>query len=122
MLRFGGASVGLTYTVNVAREIKIGKSVTISFKITVNDNGSSSGAATIAGLTHAAETITGMQWSVGGYADTLTTATGLVCWIASGASVINLGYPTAGGVSSLTETEITNGATISCSLTYQAAA
>lgn len=121
-LAFGGGSTGLTYTSRVGREIKIGKMVHIAFNIVVNDNGSSSGAATISGLTHAAETITSMQWSTGGYGEGLNAAGAVSCTIASGGSSISLTFADTTGAASLTEVEIVNGAQLACSMTYQAAA
>jgi len=120
-LKFGGNSTGLTYTTQVGTYTKTGKNVTLSFNIVVNDNGSSSGAATITGLPFAAETVAGMQWSVGGYAEGLNAAGGLICGITSAGSSISLYYADATGAAGLTEVEIINGATVSCTINYRTA-
>jgi hypothetical protein len=49
-LTFGGAAVGLTYTTQLGKYVKIGGYVWFFINIVVNDNGSSSGSALITGL------------------------------------------------------------------------
>jgi hypothetical protein len=58
-LAFGGASVGITYAVQVGRYVKVGRLVSItSFHVTLTNNGSSSGAATATGLPFATSAAT----------------------------------------------------------------
>ncbi len=49
-LQFGGAKVGITYSVQQGYFTKIGRLVVVSAEITLSSKGSSSGAATIHGL------------------------------------------------------------------------
>jgi hypothetical protein len=51
---FGGASVGITYAVQQASYIKIGKSVFVQFRVVLSNKGSSTGTANIGGLPFAA--------------------------------------------------------------------
>jgi len=49
-LRFGGATTGITYSVQVGTYIKIGRLVYVTMHITLSSKGSATGAASIAGL------------------------------------------------------------------------
>jgi hypothetical protein len=50
VLRFGGASVGITYIAQRGTYTKIGNNVTIQFGMYLNSKGSSTGVATVSGL------------------------------------------------------------------------
>ena len=50
VLRFGGASTGITYTTQAGTYTRIGRTVTIRFEILLSNKGSSSGEADITGL------------------------------------------------------------------------
>jgi hypothetical protein len=56
-VKFGGASTGLTYTTQLGSYIKIGKLITFWINIVINDNGSSTGTATITGLPFTSATV-----------------------------------------------------------------
>ena len=53
VLRFGGASVGILYAVQTGKFTRIGNVVNFTLTITLTDNGTSVGAATISGLPYA---------------------------------------------------------------------
>ena len=60
---FGGASVGITYTTQVGRYVKIGSMVHLMARVVLSSKGSSVGDATITGLPFTASTVTGMVWT-----------------------------------------------------------
>lgn len=62
-LKFGGASVGITYTTQVGRYVKIGNVVHIFGRITTSSKGSSVGDATVSGIPFNPATVTNMIWS-----------------------------------------------------------
>lgn len=58
-LKFGGNSVGMTYTTQAGLYTKIGRQVTVTAKIVLTSKGSSEGAATITGLPFAIKNVDG---------------------------------------------------------------
>lgn len=121
-LVFAGAAVGMTYTSRPGLYTKIGKTVHIQFHIILSAKGSSTGAATITGLPFTSDITTGMQVSAAGYAETLSTAGGLICWISANSTVVNLGYADATGVASLTDANFGNTTEVGVSMSYRATA
>ena len=61
-LQFSGASVGVTYAVQVGRYVRVGDLVHLMGRIELTGDGSSVGDAEISGLPFAAANITGMRW------------------------------------------------------------
>jgi hypothetical protein len=71
VLSFGGASVGITYSVQLGIYTQIGKLVFVNMSLQISSKGSSTGNAAISGLPFGCNTTTnqfqntGMQWSSG---------------------------------------------------------
>lgn len=63
VLAFGGASVGITYTTQVGRYVKISNMVHAMGRIIISSNGTSLGDATISGLPFTSKNDTDMRWA-----------------------------------------------------------
>jgi len=125
-LSFGGASVGLTYFLQLGKYKKIGKQVFCEFLITVNDNGSSTGDANIGGFPFAAslsvidsQVMRPLTWSA--FTGTFVHVSGV---LASSTTQMYLVGATAaaaagpGGDTIIDHTHITNSASVAGSFTY----
>jgi hypothetical protein len=119
------AAVGMTYAAQEGSYEKVGRMVTVQFRITLSSKGSSTGNAYITGLPFAAATAVGLECSAGGIfwsgmTSTLVTMFGLSV---SGATTIEIHGLTAANATSeqLTHAAFANTATIIGSLTYLAA-
>lgn len=60
-IAFGGAAVGLTYTIQSGRATKIGRLVLAEYFVVLSAKGSSVGAATLSGFPHAVNALIGAQ-------------------------------------------------------------
>lgn len=60
VLRFGGASTGITYTTQAGTYTRIGRTVTVRFEILLSSKGSATGEADITGLPFAASNLNSM--------------------------------------------------------------
>lgn len=74
VLKFGGNSVGMTYTTQVGLYTKIGRQVTITAKIVLSAKGSSTGVATITGLPFSSKDLDGAYSCVTFYLTGITFA------------------------------------------------
>ncbi len=119
-LKFGGASVGLTYSLQVGEYQSVGSYVTASFGLTLTAKGSSTGSATIAGLPVTASASFG---SAGGgasaYALNLAGLSSPVTVTSGGGmSSLQLYETGATGVTALTEGNFTDTSSIYGTVTY----
>jgi hypothetical protein len=117
---FGGGTTGLTYTTQVGRYTVHGRLVTVTGYVVINDNGSSTGAATITGLPHTAANVTNLlcTGAVAG-ASLDTGATGqLVARVVPNSTTAALYRYEAGVLTALDEADLVNGAAISLTLSY----
>lgn len=101
VLAFGGASVGITYATQIGRYTKIGNLVVFTANISTSSIGSSTGAATINGLT-----ITPDQATTYSITFSHLTYTGQVmAFTSAGSNIINLDQQLSGaGITALTNT------------------
>ena len=76
-VEFGGNSVGITYTTQRGRYIKIGKLVFAEFEILLSSKGSSTGTSVISGLPFANSTTRPFNIAVGYYENMALTAAGM---------------------------------------------
>jgi hypothetical protein len=118
-LQFGGAKVGITYTVQGGKYTKIGNKVTVTGTITLSSNGSSTGAATIAGLPFSIPNVVGAAAPCSILTSGMTFANQASALIPANSSVISLYEMTeAGALSTIADTDISDTAQIYISATY----
>lgn len=119
-LSFGGASVGITYSLQTGTAIKVGRMVYFAFTMTLANKGSSTGQAVISGLPFASNA--GWQGDNGGvlFADTLTFAGNYVMlgYINASTTMNLLEVTTAAGITALTNTAFANTTAIAGSMFY----
>ena len=86
---FGGASVGVTYSVQAGKYTRIGNVVTFAIQINLSSKGSSTGSMQITGLPYSsASGIT--QAANPGFATGIVGPTSIAGWITAGSTVIQL--------------------------------
>jgi hypothetical protein len=122
-LAFGGASTGITYTVQQGLYEINGNVVTLTFSITLSSVGSATGLATISNLPVPENTLTAED-SGGGPITSATNMAGLTGGALVGnvgAGVINLYETGATGVNTLANTNFTATSTFRGTLTYMRA-
>ena len=124
LLRFGGASVGMTYSTQLGQYTKVGKLCHIQGNITLSAKGSSTGAASIAGLPFAAGG-PDTSWRSGVNAGHMNAATwasltaGLNLNIAGTETIVSLRIPgTTGQTGNATEANATNTSSLGFGGTY----
>lgn len=121
-LSFANTSIGLTYTSRSGRYTKVGDMVFFSAYIVINSNGSSSGLARLEGLPFQASTTdSSMEWIVnvtvtGGVLGSNLALIGRIK--ADTASEVLIQYQNSTGHTNITETELTDGASIFVTGTY----
>jgi len=114
-LRFGGASVGMTFTTQIGRYARVGNVVTFEITLVLSAKGSSTGAATIVTLPLAAATVAGLVvpfpvWLYSG--STITAGNQVYATVTSGGTTLNL-YNHAPTAAAATLTDANFGATTS---------
>lgn len=114
-LKFGGASVSMTYTDQSGVYNKIGKHTTTWWRHLLNDSGTSTGNATITGLPFTSTTSIGLNLAVIAYSSSATVTNAA---IASGATSISL----YNGTTTSTHTALPDGANYGGAGIYQASA
>lgn len=116
-LSFGGSASGVTYSVQTGRYTKIGRLVTVEVRITLTSNGTGTGGATITGcpFTEAVANVSGVVDPTGSFSG--LTAGGSVFALIS-AGTIYIMQQTTTTRTQLTETNITDTASFSFSLTF----
>lgn len=121
-LKFGGASVGMTYTTQVGRYIKYGPHVVAQFRIVLSAKGSSTGAATITALPATSANVTGLVGSNAFGGTALSSIAGnLSAIVAVNGTTASLEYSATGTAVALTETNFGDVSDISGTLVYLAA-
>ena len=100
-IEFGGASVGITYSVQLGRYTKIGNTVTIWFDVRLSAKGSSTGNVTISGLPF----VTNSNSRATGIGDPIDAMTGLV----AGGAIILLPPATTSFIYLLQQTTTSRG-------------
>lgn len=128
VMRFGGASVGVTYTTQLGQYTKVGNVCHIQGNITLSAKGSSTGAASIGGLPFAAGG-PDTSWRSGINAGHMNAATwasltaGLNLNIAGTETIVSLRIPgTTGQTGNATEANATNTSSLGFGGTYMTAA
>ena len=117
VLQFGGASVGITYSIQVGRYTKIGNNVSVSMQITLTSKGTSTGAATISGLPFVSNSNVPSALSI--RATAITFADFLTGFIAASSTVFTLNETTnAGASTTLADTDFANTSLIIVSAFY----
>jgi hypothetical protein len=123
---FGGASVGVTYSVQAGSYVKVGQLVTAFFRIVLTSKGSSTGTLTITGLPFPIANTAAAFGGAGGmssYNSLASLAGGVVPFVgAINVSVFNILQQGAANSNSLTDANLTNTSTMQGQLTYLAAA
>lgn len=95
-ITFGGAAVGVTYSVQEGTYVKVGKKVTINVRVIVTAKGSSTGTLLITGLPFAqASTNAQAALAVGYYSGFNAGAYPPICYIGTGGSTISPLKPAA---------------------------
>ena len=92
-LRFGGASVGMTFTTQIGRYARMGNLVKFEATLVLSAKGSSTGAATIVTLPLAAATVAGLvvPFPVILYSgSTITAGNQVYATVTSGSTTLNL--------------------------------
>lgn len=113
-LAFGGASVGIIYSIQTGNYIKIGKYIIAEFAIVLTNKGSSSGVATITGLPFSANT-TGVA-ILSSYAGMTVSAETIQGGV--NGTVISLTQPGTSSSSPLTEANFNNNTTLTMTAVY----
>ena len=125
VLRFGGNSVGITYTVQQGRYTKIGNMVAVTVSIRLSSKGSSTGIATISGLPFTSSS-SDVQF-FGGSNGNLANGSGFTSFVAPTVSagqstvdlrMLNANSGSATGDADITNTNITNSLVFGCTITY----
>ena len=102
VLNFGGATTGITYTIQLGRYSQAGNIVTFSIEILLSNKGSATGSATITGLpVTSAATI--KQGFVPGYWSNITLTalyTGLSAYVGAASTTLNLSITGSGQTAS----------------------
>lgn len=123
VLNFGGATTGITYSVQDGIYIKVGRIVHVGFQVNLSSKGSATGAATLAGFpftvqNFAASGGSGVATSVGGMAG--LTSPVLFSLPANTTAALIRGQGAA-ATADLTDANFTNGSFFRASFTYIAA-
>jgi hypothetical protein len=119
-LAFGAATTGLTYTTQVGRYTVHGRLVTAVAYITINDNGSASGAATITGLPYTAANVTNLRvaCAMGGDAFGGSLAAPIWAEVVPNTTTAALFKLVTGSKTAITESDLANGTNVAVTLQY----
>lgn len=116
-LKFGGASVGMTYGTQQGHYTKIGRQVFISIKIVLTAKGSSTGDATISGLPFTASSNNATADAVS-FLTTTSVGNTMMLTMSGSVSEISLQFGSVGGLIPLTHSNINNTTTLTMSFAY----
>lgn len=108
VLKFGGGTTGITYTNQLGFYTRIGRLVTVHVNVILTSKGSSSGAATIAGLPFAPASNGSASLACGFYSNFAAGVTSIAGFALAGATTITLQTNGAGGTANLDDTSFTN--------------
>jgi hypothetical protein len=120
-LKFGGASVGMTYTTQTGKYTRVGNLVTVDVTLTLSAKGSSTGTATITGFPFAAASGTYNNMAAAQWVSWNTALVNLMVSLTTGASAAGLLGITAASTSmvgSVSDTYFTNSSSLAFVLTY----
>jgi hypothetical protein len=119
-IAFGGASVGVTYTINAGTYTKIGRQVTVSGYVILSNKGTSTGSATITGLPFAVLNLASAYPSASiGLFQNITFADFPQAYAVINSTNIALGETTnAGALTALTNADFANNSAIMFSMSY----
>jgi hypothetical protein len=119
-LAFGGAATGMTYTTQVGRYTVHGRLVTAVAYITINDNGSATGSATITGLPYTATNVTNLRvaCAMGGDAFGGSLAAPIWAEVVPNTTTAALFKLVTGTKTALTESDLANGTNVAVTLQY----
>lgn len=119
-LQFGGAAVGMTYaSTPVGRYTKIGRTVFATGTLTLTAKGSSTGAATIAGLPFTAANDGIPVGAVVGHASGMSGVSGaVIATLAANASRLTLYASASGAAAGMTHSNVGNSASLTFSVVY----
>lgn len=113
VLQFGGGTTGITYSTQVALYYLRGRQVFFQVRIILTNKGSSTGAATIAGLPYAASASTATGGFFASYAANFTGLGAVVSgYVGPSASSLSLYTNTSTGSGGLTDAHFTNGSDV----------
>jgi hypothetical protein len=118
VLRFGGATTGITYTTQVGSYVQVGKSITAQFSIVLSSVGSATGAASIAGLPVPNSATVPASGSVGGYTALSGLTGSLFLGAVAGASAVSILQSSATAQVSLTNANFTSTSVINGVISY----
>jgi len=117
---FGGASVGVAYTVNTGSYVKIGRQVTVNGYLLLTSKGSSTGLVYLTGLPFTVGNTTGNFGAASMWFNNITFASQFQGRINQNQTYIELEEITVLGVASnLTDADFANNSAIMISATYQ---
>lgn len=114
-INFGGAEVGITYTLSEGRYEWNGSVITAFFKISLSNKGSSTGSATISGLPYPA--ILDGAGALGKYS-AFNSAINIFTSVESGSQSINLKTSGTGSEVLLTDADFSNSSILNGSIQY----
>jgi hypothetical protein len=119
-LAFGVAATGMTYTTQVGRYTVHGRLVTAVAYITINDNGSATGSATITGLPYTATNVTNLRvaCAMGGDAFGGSLAAPIWAEVVPNTTTAALFKLETGTKTALTESDLANGTNVAVTLQY----
>jgi hypothetical protein len=118
-IAFGGASAGVTYSVNTGTYTKIGRQVTVNGYLFLTSKGSSTGVARITGLPFTVANTNGNLSSASLFFQNITFANQFQGYAISNTQQISLEEITeAGADSTITEADFANNSGIIVNLTY----
>jgi hypothetical protein len=119
VLRFGGASTGVTYTTQSGSYTKVGNKVSFCINVRLTNKGSSTGAATIGGLPFPAAGSAGFNYAGSVFALDLTGMSGgLMAYTGAGATSYALAYTGTGNGSNMTDANFQNNSWVVITGTY----
>lgn len=119
-ISFGGASVGITYSTQIGRYMRIGSRVFFNLSVVLTAKGSSTGAAKVTGLPFAANsTANNVQCFAVRVLSLNSASGGMQARVLPSASVIDLGMTATGGSPNLTDVEFQNTTTVNISGHYE---
>jgi hypothetical protein len=114
VLNFGGATTGITYSVQGGSYLRIGGFIIVQFDFTLSSKGTATGAATITGLPIAATGLVPVQIA---FAQSVSGFSGNQSFINAG-TIISLAFSGATGTTSAADTNFTNTSRIAGSAIY----
>ena len=117
-MSFGGGTTGITYAEQTGRYRKIGSMVTAWGRLTLSNNGSSSGVAKITGLPFTSSADVAQAGYVGYYGGLVAGIASVLLVVAAGTTTVEMRHETAGTCSNIDETGALDSTDIIFTLPY----